>query len=49
MDYSGKRTDVVDVGGEMDYSDYQWFQDVPARSQVSPSVHFYHALYVLCE
>ncbi|KAF5384844.1 hypothetical protein D9615_001351 [Tricholomella constricta] len=31
MDYSGKRTDVVDVGGEVDYSNHQWFQDPPAR------------------
>lgn len=31
MDYSGKRTDVVDVGGEVDYSNYQWFQDPPPR------------------
>ncbi|TFK36903.1 hypothetical protein BDQ12DRAFT_667433 [Crucibulum laeve] len=25
------RTDVVDFGGEMDYSNYQWFQDPPPR------------------
>ncbi|KAL0951457.1 hypothetical protein HGRIS_008146 [Hohenbuehelia grisea] len=31
MDYSGKRNDVVDFGGEFDYSNYQWFQDPPAR------------------
>ncbi|KAG5654721.1 hypothetical protein H0H81_007477 [Sphagnurus paluster] len=31
MNYSGKRTDVVDVGGEVDYSNYQWFQDPPPR------------------
>jgi len=35
MDYSGKRTDVVDIGGEMDYADYQWFQDAPPKAQVS--------------
>ncbi|KAF8898946.1 hypothetical protein BD779DRAFT_1464992 [Infundibulicybe gibba] len=29
MDYAGKRTDVVDFGGETDYSNYQWFQDRP--------------------
>jgi hypothetical protein len=35
MDYTGKRTDVVDFGGEMDYSHYQWFQDAPPRAPVS--------------
>ncbi|KAF9477522.1 hypothetical protein BDN70DRAFT_934151 [Pholiota conissans] len=29
--YSGKRTDTVDFGGEMDYSDVKWFQDAPPR------------------
>lgn len=29
--------DVVDAGGEMDYSNYQWFQDAPAKNQVSHS------------
>ncbi|KAF8202986.1 hypothetical protein BJ912DRAFT_842198 [Pholiota molesta] len=29
--YSGKRTDVVDFGGEVDYSDVKWFQDAPPR------------------
>jgi len=37
MDYSGKRTDVVDVGGEIDYSNYQWFQDAPPRPQPQQS------------
>ncbi|KAF8224240.1 hypothetical protein L208DRAFT_1312540 [Tricholoma matsutake] len=36
MDYSGKRMDVVDAGGEMDYSNYQWFQDAPAKNQQLP-------------
>jgi len=36
MDYAGKRADVVDIGGEMDYSDYQWFKDVPVRPQAMP-------------
>jgi len=31
MDAYGKRTDVVDLGGETDYSGYQWFQDPPLR------------------
>ena len=35
MDFAGKRTDVVDSGGEVDYSNYQWFQDAPPRPQVS--------------
>jgi len=34
MDYTGKRTDVVDFGGEVDYDGYQWFQDAPPRAQV---------------
>lgn len=33
--YSGKRTDVVDFGGETDYSDVKWFQDPPQRNRVS--------------
>ncbi|KIK07496.1 hypothetical protein K443DRAFT_187050 [Laccaria amethystina LaAM-08-1] len=35
MDFAGKRTDVVDSGGEVDYSNYQWFQDAPPRPQPS--------------
>lgn len=31
MAYTGKRTDIVDFGGEFDYSDHQWFQDRPER------------------
>lgn len=29
MDYSGKRTDVVDHGGEVDYTGVQWFSEPP--------------------
>ncbi|CAA7265975.1 unnamed protein product [Cyclocybe aegerita] len=36
MEYSGKRTDVVDFGGEMDYSHVQWFQDRPPRPTPVP-------------
>jgi len=36
MDYSGKRTDVVDFGGEVDYSDYAWFQDAPPKQPSIP-------------
>lgn len=35
MEYSGKRNDVVDFGGEVDYSNYTWFQDAPQRAPVS--------------
>lgn len=31
MAYTGKRTDIVDFGGEFDYSGHQWFQDRPQR------------------
>jgi len=34
--YSGKRTDVVDFGGETDYSDVKWFQDPPQRTRQPP-------------
>ena len=34
MEFGGKRTDVVDFGGEMDYSHVKWFQDPPARPAV---------------
>ncbi|KXN86768.1 hypothetical protein AN958_09649 [Leucoagaricus sp. SymC.cos] len=39
MDYSGKRTDVVDHGGEVDYTGMQWFSEPPpprAPTIVSP-------------
>ncbi|KAF9448187.1 hypothetical protein P691DRAFT_792858 [Macrolepiota fuliginosa MF-IS2] len=35
MDYSGKRTDVVDHGGEMDYSGVQWFSE-PGPQRAAP-------------
>jgi hypothetical protein len=34
MEFGGKRTDVVDFGGEMDYSHVKWFQDPPPRPAV---------------
>src|ERR1700678_1620776 len=34
MDFTGKRSDVIDLGGEVDYSNIQWFQDPPQRPQV---------------
>ncbi|KAF7784030.1 hypothetical protein Agabi119p4_195 [Agaricus bisporus var. burnettii] len=37
MDYSGKRTDVVDAGGEFDYSGMQWFTDRPERPPPPPT------------
>ncbi|KAF9015575.1 hypothetical protein BDQ17DRAFT_54632 [Cyathus striatus] len=36
MEYAGKRTDVVDLGGETDYSGYKWFQDPPSRPPPPP-------------
>jgi hypothetical protein len=40
MDYSGKRTDVVDAGGEFDYSGIQWFTDPPERPPVRLIISF---------
>ncbi|KAJ8522010.1 hypothetical protein ONZ45_g1404 [Pleurotus djamor] len=39
MDFAGKRDDVVDFGGDWDYSDRQWFQDPPPQPppQAPPS------------
>jgi hypothetical protein len=34
MNQWGKNEDTVDVGGEMDYAGYQWFQDPPPRPEV---------------
>ena len=34
MDYTGKHLDVVDFGGEVDYSGHQWFQEPPPRPEV---------------
>ncbi|KIL71737.1 hypothetical protein M378DRAFT_155335 [Amanita muscaria Koide BX008] len=31
MEYTGKRSDVVDFGGEADYTGFAWFKDPPAR------------------
>ena len=32
MDFTGsKRNDVVDIGGDFDYSGMKWFQDAPPR------------------
>jgi hypothetical protein len=33
MNFYGKTEETVDAGGEVDYSDYQWFQDAPPRQQ----------------
>lgn len=39
MEYSGKRADVVDHGGEYDYGGVEWFSEpAPARSQVGGPV-----------
>jgi len=35
MDYSGKRADVVDHGGESDYTGIQWFSE-PAPARPTP-------------
>ncbi|KAG6911590.1 hypothetical protein DXG01_011893 [Tephrocybe rancida] len=35
-DYGGKRTDVVDFGGGIDYTDHKWFQDKPKRPAAPP-------------
>ncbi|KAG6862175.1 hypothetical protein C0995_004257 [Termitomyces sp. Mi166 len=36
-DYGGKRTDVVDFGGGIDYGDHKWFQDKPNRPPPPPA------------
>ncbi|EFI28674.1 hypothetical protein CC1G_13700 [Coprinopsis cinerea okayama7 len=36
MDYTGKRNDVIDYGGEYDYSNQNWFQDAPPRPEPPP-------------
>ena len=33
MDAYGKTADIVDLGGETDYSGHEWFQDPPIRPQ----------------
>jgi len=35
MDYIAKNVDVVDFGGEADYTGHQWFQEPPPRPEVS--------------
>jgi len=34
--YAGKRSDVVDFGGEADYSHVKWFEDRPPRERATP-------------
>ncbi|KAG9314199.1 hypothetical protein JVU11DRAFT_4985 [Chiua virens] len=41
MDYTGKNQDVVDFGGEVDYSGHQWFQEPPPRPEPQPVVQPY--------
>ncbi|KAF4605020.1 hypothetical protein EYR40_003803 [Pleurotus pulmonarius] len=36
MDFAGKRNDVVDIGGDWDYSDRQWFQNPPSHPPPPP-------------
>lgn len=36
MDFSGKRNDVIDYGGDFDYSGQNWFQDAPPRPEPPP-------------
>jgi len=36
--WAGKRSDVVDFGGEMDYSNVKWFQDPPPRPAPPPEL-----------
>ncbi|TFK77293.1 hypothetical protein BDN72DRAFT_953748 [Pluteus cervinus] len=38
MDYGGKRNDVVDSGGEVDYAGFQWFQNAPPKPEPEPQV-----------
>ncbi len=34
MEYTGKRNDVVDFGGEADYGGLTWFADPPPKPPV---------------
>ena len=34
MDFTGKNLEVVDFGGEVDYSGHQWFLEPPPRPEV---------------
>ncbi|KAK7064020.1 hypothetical protein R3P38DRAFT_3339422 [Favolaschia claudopus] len=37
MDFTGKQAaEVVDFGGEVDYSDFRWFQDPPPKQPPAP-------------
>jgi len=35
--FAGKRSDVVDFGGEADYSNVKWFEDRPPRERATPA------------
>jgi len=37
MNFYGKTEETVDAGGEVDYSDYQWFKDAPPRQPPPPA------------
>lgn len=39
MDFTAKNADVVDFGGEVDYSGHQWFQEPPPRPEVRLTHH----------
>jgi len=41
MDYTAKNAETVDVGGDYDYSGYQWFQDAPERPEPPPQAEPY--------
>ncbi|KAH7885970.1 hypothetical protein F5I97DRAFT_1936915 [Phlebopus sp. FC_14] len=41
MDFTAKNIDAVDLGGEVDYSGYQWFQEPPPRPEPQPPVQPY--------
>ncbi|KAL1749015.1 purarive Serine/threonine protein kinase [Schizophyllum fasciatum] len=43
MDFPGsKRNDVVDIGGDFDYSGMKWFQDAPPREAAPPPPTMYN-------
>ncbi|KAI5897860.1 purarive Serine/threonine protein kinase [Schizophyllum commune H4-8] len=43
MDFTGsKRNDVVDIGGDFDYSGMKWFQDAPPREAPPPPQAMYN-------
>ncbi|KAL4070769.1 hypothetical protein J3A83DRAFT_3261726 [Scleroderma citrinum] len=41
MDYTAKNLDVVDFGGEVDYTGHQWFQEPPPRPEPQPVLQTY--------